>query len=121
MKTNFGFNNAVFLTETEWSTYLKRKPVRYIKKKKDSVCAICGEKELPNFPLQNAHIIGFDIGITHLALTPDFLDGEHNIVTAHRGKCNKLCELSLLQSIEKIKDLGYILPNFLSSDVLNMI
>ena len=39
--------------------------------------------------MQNAHRIGFDIGIIDLALTPDFLDSAANIVSAHKVKCNK--------------------------------
>lgn len=113
IKRNQGFDGRVFLTQPEWETYCRRKPVRYIKKKKDSVCVLCGETGNDNNPLQNAHRIGFDIGIIELALTPDFLDSDDNIVSAHRNICNKSVELTVTESIEYLSSLGYILPRFL--------
>lgn len=41
INTNSGFNGRVFLTKSECETYKKRKPVRYIKKKKQNLCEVC--------------------------------------------------------------------------------
>jgi hypothetical protein len=71
-KSNVGFDGRVFLTEAEWRTYLRRKPVRYIHKTKAPACQVCGQGPEDDNPFQNAHKIGFDMGIVQLALTPDF-------------------------------------------------
>lgn len=97
--SNLGFNGRKFLTEEEWQTYKRRKPVRYIRKGLMNVCEICGLPVKENDPFQNAHRIGFDLGIIHLALTPEFLDGNANIVTAHRTSCNKKAELNIEQAM----------------------
>jgi hypothetical protein len=55
--------------------------------------------------LQSAHIIGFDIGVIDLGLTPEFLDSEKNIVTAHRRLCNKQSELDLTASMARLREL----------------
>ena len=104
----------MFLDEVEWRTYCKRKPVRYIRTLKADVCQICKQPESPENPLQFAHIIGFDIGVIELGLTPDFLDSEKNIVTAHRRSCNKQSELNLRRSMERLRDIGVReLPQYL--------
>ncbi len=115
-KRNIGFDGRVFLEEFEWATYRRRKPVRYIKRAKLSKCQWCGLPESPGNPLQNAHVISFDMGVIELALTPDFLDSSANIVTAHRRTCNKGSELSLLESMKRLRALGVTqLPQFLPS------
>ena len=63
IKRNIGFDNRIFLTEEEWRTYIRRKPARYIKYKKKQICEVCGELGTIEKPLENAHIIGFDMGI----------------------------------------------------------
>lgn len=63
---------------------------------------------------QNAHIIGFNIGVIDLGLTPEFLDSDDNIVTAHRIACNKATELDLRGSIGRLRSIGVReLPHFL--------
>jgi hypothetical protein len=63
---NTGFDGRTFLTESEWLTYCRRKPVRYIRKAKEAVCRICRKPGTPDNPFQNAHIISFDIGVIDL-------------------------------------------------------
>ena len=41
MRTNIGFKGRDFLTKAEWKTFIKRRAVRYIGKKKTEVCQIC--------------------------------------------------------------------------------
>lgn len=116
--TNTGFDGRRFLSEPEWRTYIRRKPVRYIRKRKDRVCEICGQPETTDNPLQSAHLIGFEVGIIYLALTPEFVDGDENIVTAHRRDCNRKVELDLVGSCQRLRDLGSkSLPAFLPSFV----
>ena len=116
LKRNIGFDGRRFLLESEWLTYCRRKPVRYIRKLKTHMCQICGLPASLENPLQNAHIIGFDIGVIDLALTPEFLDSDMNIVTAHRKICNKKSELSLSNAIIHLKSFGVnSLPKFLIS------
>ena len=71
VKRNTGFDRRIFLTAAEWDTFCRRKPVRYIRKSKERVCQVCGLPATPGNPLQNAHIISFDVGVIDLALTPD--------------------------------------------------
>jgi hypothetical protein len=92
---NKGFADRVFLTSAEWDTFCRRRPVRYIHKRKEPICQVCGLPPTPDNPLQNAHIISFDIGVIDLALTPDYLDSDANILSAHRNHCNKASELDL--------------------------
>lgn len=101
-----GFDGRVFLTDSEHETYMRRMPVRYIRKKKDAVCAVCGLPSSADKPFESAHLIPFGLGIRHFKLTPDFLDSEKNIVTAHRGMCNKKAELSIADITEKLKSFG---------------
>jgi hypothetical protein len=84
VKCNLGFDGRRFLSEAEWRTYLRRKPVRYIRQPTAPVCAVCGEPAASGNPLQNAHKISFDLGIVYLALTPEFLDGENRIISSVR-------------------------------------
>lgn len=118
---NLGFDGRVFLTEEEWRTYLRRKAVRYIHKAKAARCDVCGEGAADANPLQNAHRIPFDLGIVQLALTPDFLDGDANIVTAHRTACNKRAELNLEGSMRFLRSLGVTeLPAFLPQEIRSL-
>lgn len=111
---NRGFDGRRFLTEAEWETYLRRKPVRYIRKPKSEICELCGNAPTEDNPLQNAHKIGFDLGIVYLALTPEFLDGDMNIVTAHRRKCNNEAEIGLADACRLLANSGVSeLPCFL--------
>jgi hypothetical protein len=120
-KCNLGFGNSVFLTESEWKTFLKRKPVRFIKKKHTDFCAVCGLSATIQNPFQHSHIIPFDMGIVDLALTPDFLDNHQNIVSAHRSICNKQVELSIKEAVDRLKSMGLILPNFLPTRILEIV
>ena len=120
MKANIGFGERVFLAEHEWSTYIKRMPVRYIKKKKDGICFVCGNSETQDNLFESSHIIGFRLGIVTLGLTPDFLDKDNNIVTAHKKTCNKTVELDLFDSCKRLRSLGIKdLPTFLPLESLN--
>jgi hypothetical protein len=115
---NAGFDGRTFLSESEWRTYCRRKPVRYIRKRKEAVCHVCGKPATTDNPFQNAHVISFDIGVIDLALTPDFLDSDANIVTAHRLTCNKATELDLRGSMARLRSLGIpSLPAFLPDDI----
>jgi hypothetical protein len=103
---NIGFEGRTFLHEAEWLTYRRRKPVRYIRRPRADRCSLCPKPASPNNPLQSAHIISFDMGVIELGLTPDFLDSEKNILTAHRRTCNKGCELDLIASMARLRELG---------------
>jgi len=104
----------MFLDEAEWRTYCRRKPVRYIRRPKDTACKVCGEVGTAENPLQSAHIIRFDLGVIDLGLTPEFLDSDKNIITAHRCTCNKQAELNLQGSIARLRELGIKeLPQYL--------
>ena len=111
---NIGFDGRMFLNEAEWGTYCRRKPVRYIRRPKTDACQICGLAASEANPLQSAHVIAFDLGIIDLALTPEYLDSDENIVTAHRQSCNKRAELGLHNSIRRLRSLGVkCLPQYL--------
>ena len=111
---NLGFDGRQFLTEEEWRTYLRRKPVRYISKGKPDVCQLCGKLGTSDNPLQNAHRIGFDFGILNLALTPEYLDGDRNIVAAHRKTCNKSVEVDAEAAMQVLRNEGVRqIPSFL--------
>jgi hypothetical protein len=115
---NTGFDGRMFLTESEWQTYCRRKPVRYIRKRKELVCRVCGKIATADNAFQNAHIISFDMGVIELALTPDFLDSDANIVTAHRIACNKATELDLRASMAQLRSVGVQeLPAFLPDHI----
>lgn len=115
---SLGFDGRIFLTEAEWRTYLRRKPVRYIRKELSDACGICGRAADVKNPFQNAHRIGFDLGIVQLALTPEFLDGDENIVTAHRTTCNKSAELDLKNAMRFLMSKEVrALPDFLPHEI----
>ena len=88
------FDGRVFLLNSEWVTYMRRMPVRYITKHHSSVCVHCGEPGSSDNPLQHSHIIPFGLGVREFKLTPEYLDSSSNIVSAHRRICNKAVELS---------------------------
>jgi len=117
---NIGFNDRTFLTKEEWQTYIRRMPVRYIKKDKTRRCQICRKPESKDNPLESSHIIGFNIGIVSFGLTPDFLDSDENIVSAHRRLCNSKAEITTQGVCEKLKSLGIDkLPDFLPHEILD--
>lgn len=88
------FDGRIRLLDSEYETYMRRMPVRYIKHPMGRLCSVCGLPATDANPLQRAHLIPFSIGIRKYRLTPDYLDRAENIVTAHRMECNKLAELS---------------------------
>ncbi len=119
MKINIGFNDRIFLTKEEWQTYIRRMPVRYIKKKKKELCEICGEPSSKDNPFESSHIIGFKIGIVSFGLTPDFLDRDENIVSAHKRLCNSEAEITAQDVCKRLKSLGIEkLPDFLPNETL---
>ena len=121
MKTNIGFEDRVFLARAEWQTYLKRMPVRYIKKKKTEVCEICKKPPTKENPLENSHRIPFRKGIVEFALTPDFLDKDKNIISAHKRECNKSAELNNYEICKMLKMMNINqLPDFLPKDTLKI-
>lgn len=95
----------------------KKKACKILKKEKNTVCIVCGLSESDDLPMQNAHVIGLDMGIIDLGLTPDFLDSDSNIVTAHRGVCNQDCELNLYDAMVKLKSLGLSIPQYLPDEI----
>ena len=94
---NLGFDGRVFLTESEHQTYLRRRPVRYVRKviPLSRTCSVCGEEDSVENPLQVAHVVPFGLGIVHFKLTPEWLDSPANLRWAHRRACNKKAELTL--------------------------
>jgi hypothetical protein len=121
IQRNLGFEGRMFLDEAEWITYCRRKPVRYIRRPRGSTCSCCGSTGSRENPLQSAHIIGFDIGVIDLGLTPDFLDSEKNIITACRRACNKHYELDLQASMRRLRAVGVIkLPKYLPQAIHNL-
>lgn len=108
---NLGFDGRVFLTDSEHQTYLRRRPVRYVRKvipASDS-CSVCGEVGSVENPLQVAHIVPFGLGVVHFKLTPEWLDSAENLRWAHRRACNKEAELSLDEAQALLTERG-ILP-----------
>ncbi len=121
IKENIGFENRIFLSKEEWETYLRRKPVRYIRKKKPDLCEICNKPPTKDDPLENSHIIGFRIGIIYFGLTPDYVDNNDNIVSAHKRICNKSAELDLFSVCKELKNRGIIsIPEYLPSFIKDM-
>ena len=94
IKHNHGFGGRVFLLEHEWLTYMRRMPVRYIRRKYSDTCAICGKPAEADNPLEHSHIIGFLVGVRDFGLTPEYLDSEANTVCAHKRICNAKAEKS---------------------------
>lgn len=113
IRRNLGFEGRVFLTKWEWETYCRRKPVRYIKKRKDRLCFYCQKPEEINNKFENSHIIGFDLGIIELGLIPDYLDSDNNIVTAHRIKCNASCQIGMSDAMRLLLKTTEFLPEYL--------
>lgn len=103
IECNIGFDGRIFLTQAEWNTYKRRKPVRYISKQKPLLCEVCNKPATSDNPLENSHCIGFGLGIIYLGLTPEYVDGHENIVSAHRKECNSKAELSLFESCKLLK------------------
>ena len=108
-----GFEGRVFLTKAEYDTYLRRMPVRYIRKKHDNLCAVCGLPGTVDNPLQHSHRVGFHQGIKRFGLTPDYLDGHSNIVSAHRSLCNARAEMADQEVLEYLQNQGLTLPDHL--------
>lgn len=116
-----GFGGRTFLYESELATYWRRKPWRDVKKagvKKADICEVCLKPGSPKNPLQYAHKIPFTYGVFELGLTPEFLDGAHNIVTAHRTKCNNQVQLDLEGILRLLREGGVTeLPSFLAEKI----
>lgn len=111
---SIGFEGRVFLHEFEWRTYLRRMPVRYIRRKHDACCEICGLPGGDGNPLEHSHRIGFRVGIIEFALTPEFLDSPSNIVSAHKRVCNRAAELRKDDVLDHLRSIGVdALPEFL--------
>lgn len=118
ISTNIGFDGRVFLIQSEWETYLRRKPVRYIKKKKVELCEVCGKEAVDGNPIQNAHIIGFSLGVIYLGLTPEYVDNDKNIISAHRKYCNYNAELDVYKACLELQRRGIkSLPSFLPKNI----
>ena len=96
-----GFDGRIFLLDSEYDTYMRRMPVRYVKHPLAEKCFICGKPPEADNPFERAHRIPFNAGIKKYRLTPDYLDQKENIVSAHRKVCNKQAELSHSE-IEKL-------------------
>lgn len=90
---NIGFEGRVFLTEAEHSTYLRRLPSRVNHKHRKELCEVCHKPAAPGNPLETSHVIPFAVGVVQFKLTPEFLDGAHNLKTAHKKMCNKAVEV----------------------------
>jgi|APSaa5957512535_1039671.scaffolds.fasta_scaffold06002_3 hypothetical protein len=119
MEINIGFNDRIFLTKEEWQTYIRRMPVRYIKKKKEGFCQICGKPSSKDNPFESSHMIGFRMGIVFFGLTPDFVDRDENIVSAHKRLCNSEAEVTIQDVCIRLKSLGIDkLPDFLPHETL---
>jgi len=101
-----GFDGRIFLTECEHDTYCRRLPVRYAAKNlgvKLGICSVCGRPATKENPLQAAHRIPFGAGIINFWLTPDWLDGPHNLVWAHKLTCNKKAEIPTKEIAEYLR------------------
>ena len=106
----------MFLTETEWQTYLRRRPVRYVRVKllgKEKKCEICGKPDSEENPVQAAHRIPFSKGVEKFAFTPDWLDRKENLGWACRRKCNQKMEWSDKKTLNFLKISGHHPPRFL--------
>ena len=119
MKINIGFDERIFLTKQEWETYIRRMPVRYIRKRKKELCEICGKPPSKDNPFDSSHIIAFRIGVANFGLTPDFVDSDENIVTAHKKLCNSEAEITIQDVCKRLRSLGIEkLPDFLPNETL---
>ena len=113
-KLNTGFDGRVFLEEYEWLTYQRRLPVRRIRgRTHKETCFTCGGAPSDDKPFEHSHRIGFALGVVELGLTPEFLDGPWNIVSAHRGACNKAAEMTVESAATLLVSLGHTLPDYL--------
>ena len=108
-----GFDGRMFLTQPEWETYMRRMPVRFIKKAHSGVCVVCGKPAEQGNPLEHSHLIGFSVGVKKFALSPDFLDSDSNIKSAHKRGCNAALELKTARVADYLKSQGHILPYWL--------
>lgn len=110
---NLGFDGRVFLTDAEHQTYLRRRPVRYVRKKiaASDACSVCGEGGSVENPLQVAHIVPFGLGVVHFKLTPEWLDSAGNLRWAHRRVCNKAAELTLEEAHALLIERGILPPD----------
>ena len=100
------FDGRTFLTEVEHETYRRRLPVRYPAKNLKTpadTCAKCGKPASVKNPIQVAHKIPFAIGVIRFWLTPEWLDGPHNLIRAHKQECNKGCEIPFDRIPEYLK------------------
>ncbi len=121
-KRHDGFDGRMFLKEYEWETYHRRLPDRQITGDHSTVCMVCGKPETRDNRFQHSHKIGFAEGIITFGLTPDYLDGPDNIVSAHTTVCNKAAELLPVEICLFLnKDEGVeSLPSYLPKEVLDL-
>ncbi len=118
IETRLGFAGRIFLSKEEWVTFCRVLPVRYIKKSKQKICNVCGLHESQENIFHNSHVIPFALGVTHLGLTPDYVNSDENIVTAHKKDCNKESELDLRGCIGFLKRNGVkAIPEYLPSQI----
>ncbi len=115
-----GFEGRTFLTKVEWETYDRRIAVRYPlndvwgSRPRPAKCEVCQRRGSDENPLQLAHKIPWYLGILELGLTPEWLDGRHNLVWAHRTMCNRSVALDLDSAKRLLVKLGIgPLPAFL--------
>lgn len=100
-----GFGGRVFLTPEEHATYLRRPPVRYAARglaPHQDVCEVCGGGVTPDNPLQASHLVPFLDGVRKFWLTPDWLDGPHNLGWAHKRVCNKAAEILTAEVVSRL-------------------
>lgn len=115
-QASIGFDGRVFLEEEEWKTYLRRRPVRYVRRhllEVDKKCEMCGQVGSESNPIQAAHKIPFSKGIERFGFTPDWLDRTENLGWACRKECNSKMEWTdddILKFLEKNR---YALPYFI--------
>lgn len=109
-----GFDGRMFLYEYEWQTYLRRMPVRYIRREHSEICEVCGQVASENNPLQHRHKIGFLLGVREFGLTPDYLDSAASIVSAHKRVCNSKAEWSKIQVYDYLLNMGIKIPDYIT-------
>ena len=110
-----GFDQRVFLTEAEWSTYNRRPPVRYAAKvlaTRERVCEVCGRGDDPK-KLQASHKVPFLKGVRQFGLTPEWLDGSENLVWACKVGCNKGAELTDVGIHQLLGQRNFTLPDYI--------
>jgi hypothetical protein len=100
-----GFDGRRFLTKPEWEAYCRHRPAHRTSRRSlhVEVCYVCGETASVERPFQFAHRIGFLQGILLFGLTPDYVDRQENLVTAHRGACNDAAELTLEEVVKVLR------------------